>query len=149
MINVYTEGKNADKFHSFIDECIVALFPEDAEYDIYIELKKFVDEGEEIGTHAGLCIGDEIESVVSVATHWMFEGEEEIAYADHEIASNIAHELTHAKQFCRGQINMIDHVWKHNEVTLDCEELDYMETPWEVEAYAYEEILTDILWENV
>ena len=33
MINVYTEGKNSDKFHSFIDECIVALFPEDADYD--------------------------------------------------------------------------------------------------------------------
>jgi hypothetical protein len=44
---------------------------------------------------------------------------------------------------------MIDHVWKHNEVILDCAELDYMETPWEVEAYAYEEILTDMLWENV
>ena len=44
---------------------------------------------------------------------------------------------------------MIDHVWKHNEVTIDCVELEYAETPWEVEAYAYEAILTDLLWENV
>ena len=51
--------------------------------------------------HAGLCIGDDVESVVSVATHWMMEGDEAIAYEDHEIASNIAHELTHAKQFCK------------------------------------------------
>ena len=44
---------------------------------------------------------------------------------------------------------MVDHVWKHNEMTIDCEGLEYAETPWEVEAYSYEEILTDILWENV
>jgi|TARA_B110000914_G_scaffold15650_1_gene12128 hypothetical protein len=149
MINVFTEGKRCTDYHSFIDECVVSLFPKDAKYTIYVELKKFVDEGEELGTHAGLCVGDEIESVVSVATHWMFEGEEEIAYAPHEIASNIAHELVHAKQFCRGQINMIDHVWKHNKVVIDCVDLEYMDTPWEVEAYAYEVILTDILWENV
>ena len=149
MITVYTEGKNTTNYHSFIDECVVSLFPADAEYTIYVELKKFVDEGEELGTHAGFCMGDETESVVSVATHWLFEGEEEIAYAPHEIASNIAHELVHAKQFCRGQINMIDHVWKHNKVVIDCVDLEYMDTPWEVEAYAYEVILTDILWENV
>jgi len=148
MINVYTEGKDSKKFHTFIDECVVALFDFDTDYTIFVELKKFVDEGEELGSHAGFCMGDEEESVVSVATHWMLD-DEEIPYKDHEIASNLAHELTHAKQFCRGQINMIDHVWKHNEVNLDCKDLDYMETPWEVEAYAFEDILTDLLWENV
>ena len=74
---------------------------------------------------------------------------EEVAYEDHEIASNIAHELVHAKQFCRGQINMIDNVWKHNKQVIDCDHVDYMDTPWEVEAYGYESILTDLLWENV
>jgi len=152
MINIYTENKALDKFSTFIDECVVALFPTEATYDIYFELLKFVDTKEEHdcvpGTHAGFCIGDEVEAVVSLATHWVMEGEE-IAYEDHELASNIAHELVHAKQFCRGQINMVDNVWKHNKEVIDCDHVDYMELPWEVEAYAYEAILTDLLWENV
>jgi len=54
----------------------------------------------------------------------------------------------HAKQFCREQINMIDNVWKHNGVVINCDAAEYAETPWEVEAYTYESILTDIFWEN-
>ena len=38
---------------------------------------------------------------------------------------------------------------KHNQETINCEGLEYAETPWEVEAYTYEAILTDLLWENV
>ena len=153
MINVYTDGLSMKKYGTFIDECVVSLFPEGADYDIYFEAQKFVDDDDthdcKPGTHAGFCIGDTEESVISLATHWVYECGEEVAYEDHEIASNIAHELVHAKQFCRGQINMIDNVWKHNKQVIDCDHVDYMDTPWEVEAYGYESILTDLLWENV
>ena len=143
MINVYTEGRINNDYDNFIDDVVMAIFPEDAKYDIYIEAKKFVDKD---GTHAGFCTGDELESVISVATHWVFEDGEEIAYEPHEMASNLAHELVHAKQFCRGQINMVDNVWKHNNLVLDCDHVDYIDLPWEVEAYGYETILTDIYW---
>ena len=146
MINVQTDGKYLPEYDTFIDACIIALFPEDAKYDIFFEFSKYVDKD---GTHAGFCMGDDIGSAISIATHWMYEDAEEVAYEPHEIASNIAHELVHAKQFYRGQINMRDHVWKHNQETINCEGLEYAETPWEVEAYAYEDILTDLLWENV
>lgn len=146
MINVQTDGKYLPEYDTFIDACIIALFPEDAKYDIFFEFSKYVDKD---GTHAGFCMGDDIESAISIATHWMYEDAEEVAYEPHEIASNIAHELAHAKQFYRGQINMRDNVWKHNQETINCEGLEYAETPWEVEAYAYEDILTDLLWENV
>jgi hypothetical protein len=146
MINVYTEGKCLKDYTTFIDECIMALFPEDAQYDIYIEAEKFVDDD---GTHAGFCIGDSKDCVISLATHWVYEDGEEIAYEPHELASNLAHELVHAKQFCKEQINMIDNVWKHNNLILNCDEVDYEELPWEVEAYTYEVFLTDILWGNV
>ena len=146
MINVSTEGKHLPEFDTFIDECIMALFPSDAKYDIFFHFKKYVDKD---GTHAGFCMGDKEESAIDIATHWIYEDDEEVPYEAHEIASNIAHELVHAKQFYKGQINMVDHVWKHNEMTINCEGLEYAETPWEVEAYAYEDILTDLLWENV
>ena len=146
MIKVTTEGRKFPEYDTFIDECIVALFPEGVTYDINIRFQKFADK---TGTHAGFCEGDDIESAIIVGTHWKYEDNETVAYEPHEIASNIAHELTHAKQFCKNQINMIDHVWKHASGTIDCVELEYAETPWEVEAYAYEAILSDLLWENV
>jgi len=153
MINVYTDGLSTDKFGAFIDECIIALFPKDATYSIYFEVEKFIDEDETYdcatGAHAGFCIGDDVEAVISLATHWVYNCGEEVAYEDHELAANIAHELVHAKQFCRGQINMIDNVWKHNKKVIDCDSVEYMDLPWEVEAYGYETILTDLLWENV
>ena len=146
MIKVTTEGKRFPEFDTFIDECIVALFPEDAQYDISIRFTKFI---EKTGLYGGLCTGDRVSSDIKVATHWKYEDGEHVAYQPHEIAGTLAHELTHAKQFCKNQINMVDHVWKHNGTNTDCEELEYAETPWEVEAYSYEEILTDLLWENV
>jgi len=146
MINISTEGKDNSKYVSFINECVVALFPEDADYDIFFEFKKFVDDD---GTHAGFCLGDDEEAVISIASHWIYEGDEEVAYEPHEIASHIAHELVHAKQFYKGQINMQDNVWKRGQVVIDCDSIEYNDLPWEVEAYQYEAILTDLLWENV
>ena len=98
------------------------------------------------GSHAGFCLGDEESSEIEVATHWIYEDNEVVPYTDFEIAGSIAHELTHAKQFARGQINMVNNVWKTNDSATDCDHLPYEEHPWEVEAYAYETILTDIYW---
>tara|TARA_B110000285_G_scaffold234910_1_gene313631 strand:- start:660 stop:1103 length:444 start_codon:yes stop_codon:yes gene_type:complete len=147
MIKVTTEGKRFPEYDTFIDECIVALFPYNADYDINIRFQKFADK---TGTHAGFCEGNSSDSEIIIGTHWKYEEDNDtVAYEPHEIASNLAHELTHAKQFCKKQINMVNHVWKHASETIDCVDLDYAETPWEIEAYAYEEILTDLLWENV
>ena len=146
MINL-SIGKTVSQEHrTFIDDCVNALFDSfDIDYDIFINFKKFVDKD---GSHAGFCMGDEEESVVDIATHFHYEDGELGRYTPAEIAGSLAHELVHAKQFARGQINMVDHVWKHGKETIDCTGLDYAETPWEVEAYAYEEILTNIFWGN-
>lgn len=146
MINL-SIGKNISQQHSdFISDCVNALFhPWFKDYDIFINQKKFVDKD---GSHAGFCLGDDMESVIDIATHFYYEDGEEGRYTPAEIAGSIAHELVHAKQFAKGQINMVDHVWKHGKETIDCTGLEYADTPWEVEAYAYEKILTDLFWEN-
>ena len=145
MIKVSTEGLTK-RYDTFVDDCIIALFdkePADTDYNISITLKKFVGD---YGSHAGFCLGDEESSEIEVATHWIYEDNEVVPYTDFEIAGSIAHELTHAKQFARGQINMVNNVWKANDSSTDCDHLPYEEHPWEVEAYAYETILTDIYW---
>jgi hypothetical protein len=146
MVSVSIEGNISEQHDDFINECIMALFRDEPvkEYDISIHIKKYVDKD---GSHAGFCMGDEIESSIDIATHWMYEDGEEVKYTPLELAGHLAHELVHAKQFARQQINMVDHVWKHNGMTVNCKGLKYAETPWEEEAYAYETILTDLLWE--
>lgn len=145
MIKVSTEGLTT-RYDRFVDDCIIALFDKEPniDYNITICLQKFV--GEEKGSHAGFCLGDLESSEIEIATHWIYEDDEEVAYSDYEIAGTIAHELTHAKQFSRGQINMVNNVWKSNDIATNCDDLPYDEHPWEVEAYAYETILTDIYW---
>ena len=146
MITIST-GKNiSTKYKEYIDDCVNALFhPWFKDYDIHVNFRKFIDTDQ---VHAGFCLGDSEESVIDIATHHVYECGEETRYTPVEIARTLAHEIVHAKQFARGQINLVDHVWRRGEETIDCTGLNYDESPWEVEAYAYEEILTDLFWEN-
>ena len=44
---------------------------------------------------------------------------------------------------------MMNMVWDNGKGNfVSCDDLNYDDQPWEVEAYAYEAILSDIFWEN-
>lgn len=149
MMRIWTTGDNDKQYRVFIDECVKALFGNDATYDIEINLSKFVTNEEvEKGTQ-GICTGDKTMSTIEIATHSLYSCGEEYRFQDFEIASTIAHELTHARQFHKGQINMMNMVWDDGKNSfVNCTKLNYADQPWEVEAYAYEAILSDIFWEN-
>jgi hypothetical protein len=147
MITYSFEGKVLPTtYDTFIENVLNALFDiePDPSLDILIRVSEAIEAQEGV---AGLCSGDEHESTIDVATHFKLECGEECAYQPHELASNIAHELVHARQFARHQINTVDYVWKRNGESVDCEHIEYNETPWEQEAYALEGILTDLFWE--
>jgi hypothetical protein len=148
MLRVWITGDSAAaEYSAFIDNCITALFYEDTKYDIEINFRRFVDdEYYPNGTHLGFCTGDKDISVIEIATHGVYECGEEYAYQPFEIASTLAHELTHARQYHKDQINMANYVWKVEGTTTNCVDLEYEDQPWEVEAYSYEKILTDIYW---
>jgi hypothetical protein len=147
MITYCVEGITLDpKYDTFIRNVLNALFEHSPKpsLDILIRVAKSVKEQEGV---AGLCSGDEHESTIDIATHFKLDCGEECEYEPHELAANIAHELVHTRQFARDQINTVDYVWKRNGESIDCEHIEYDETPWEVEAYALEGILTDLFWE--
>ena len=147
MITYCVEGTPLDlEYNTFIENVLNSLFDKAPEpsLDILIKVSKYV---EDTGSFAGLCLGDEHESTIDIATHFKLECGESCEYQPHELASNIAHELVHARQFARHQINTVDYVWKRNGESIDCKHIEYNETPWEVEAYALEVILTDLFWE--
>ena len=137
MIKYYNENA---KFDPFIDDVINSLFPRNtAEALIEIE---FVEELED--NHAGLCTGDTEYVQITLSKNFSFECGDTSNYCDQEIASNLAHELVHARQFINGEINETDYVWKG----VDYRSSDYADTPWEVEAYAMEKVLVDLFWET-
>lgn len=63
------------------------------------------------------------------------------------IAQNLAHELVHAKQHLKGQINFLDGYRRNRKTKFKCyKETPYKKTPWEQEAYGLEESLFEKFW---
>ena len=57
------------------------------------------------------------------------------------------HELTHVEQFARGRLASTEKGWFWNGDNMD--HVAYEEQPWEIEANAVEELLTDLYMETV
>jgi hypothetical protein len=57
-----------------------------------------------------------------------------------EILNAVAHEMVHVKQYVYGELNEQMSSWLGQKI--DCDEIDYFEQPWEVEAYNLEAFLT-------
>tara|TARA_R110000796_G_scaffold28579_3_gene78021 strand:- start:108 stop:527 length:420 start_codon:yes stop_codon:yes gene_type:complete len=130
------------KFDPFIENCLNALIPDGLDNAGHIDIF-YVDDLE--NNYAGLCDGDrEYVNIILARNYYLADGDR-IAFCSQELASNLAHELVHARQFLRGEINEYNYVWKGQ----DYENQNYEDWPWEVEAYSLEQPLVDLFWENV
>ena len=65
-----------------------------------------------------------------------------------QILETLAHELIHAKQFLRGEINQRNLIWRGRYGPYDCKRLTYRRTPWEREAYSQEKELKTTYWDK-
>ena len=62
-----------------------------------------------------------------------------------DFVSTIIHEMVHVKQFARKEMNAFDMQWKSKIIP---EDTDYMDLPWEKEAYRLEEKFVKLIWEE-
>ena len=92
---------------------------------------------------SGYCDGNRDHAVLEIARGSVFDGEYWPYNVEHQMKT-IAHELVHAKQFIRGEINAVDYVWRRD--GKDYSHLDNETYPWEVEAYSMQETLFDLYW---
>lgn len=105
--------------------------------DIYISVSRTFDEG-----YLGFCDGNRDEVWIDLARSW-----EGTPLTAREIAQNLAHELVHAKQFIRGEINSTNYNYRRSgQKAVDYTDVSYRKRPWEVEAYGLEEPLTKLYW---
>jgi|TARA_R110002167_G_scaffold58835_6_gene166800 hypothetical protein len=82
----------------------------------------------------GLCWGDIKEGYVEIDIARTVHGVK-LEYTD--IMKTIAHEMVHAKQYLRGELNGYNHSWKGKEPR----NYSYENSPWEKEAHKLEEKL--------
>ena len=62
-----------------------------------------------------------------------------------DFVSTIIHEMVHVKQYARNEMNGDDMRWKSKIIP---EDTDYMDLPWEKEAYRLEAKFIKLIWEE-
>ena len=138
MIELFFEGrvKNRRMYEDFACACINDLLPRafKREIDILIKFTK-----KDIGA-MGWCLPTDKNSIGIVVNT---DAEPKM------IAQTIAHELTHAKQYIRGELNDTMTRWKKEEIPYGPRggiKIKYRQQPWEIEAFEKEIELTRAYW---
>lgn len=75
-----------------------------------------------------------------------FEIRVDTKQSERDFVATIIHEMVHVKQWARKEMwdvkgNVFTRSWKGDIISID--DLDYMDHPWEIEAYKYQYVLTD------
>ena len=133
MINIYFQGrvKNRKRYEEFACNVVNELLPRPfkREIDIVVHFTKTIEE-------MGLCHLEDTDLIGIQINTKQSAG---------EIAQTLAHELVHAKQFIRKELNGDMTRWKKNHIPEDVM-IPYRSQPWEVEAYEMEGWLTEMFW---
>ena len=137
MINLFFQGrvKKKAKLEEFACECINELMPREfkREIDIHVRFAK------DIGA-MGWCHKEDDETI-------LIEIDNQLPVE--MIAQTLAHELTHAKQYIRGELNATMTRWLRQEIPVGPRggiKINYRQQPWEIEAFQKEVELTELLW---
>lgn len=137
-IQIHGRIKHKAKVQKYAEDIMTHYFNDN-------RLKRYVDidiymltdlEGAE-----GYCYGNKDTIEIELARSNEFE-----KFTHKRMMESLAHELTHAKQYIRGEIKGTNMIWYSGGIREDCQDMDYYEQPWEKEAFAAEKILYGLYW---
>ena len=156
MINVIAVGRFPQKtrMEKFACDVVNHFFKRDIKrhISIAVEMRTNLE-----GNDAGYCVdfgtynhGGTIGKVRAIAislsrNYCDPEQEEKFPYTVREIASTLAHELVHAKQYIRRELTAKSLNLGLGALKND-KSLEYKDLPWEKEAYGLEEELLELYW---
>ena len=157
MINLIISGRfpQKERFHQFGCDVINHFFKRDRKQLIVIgvEMQPKLDDNNsgycvDFGTHK-VFGGDRSRMIAISLSRNYNDGEEKFPYGVRDIASTLAHELVHAKQYIRRELNA--KILNNALVTSSgkirtLSQNTYRKFPWEEEAYGLEEELTQLYW---
>jgi Zn-dependent peptidase ImmA (M78 family) len=67
---------------------------------------------------------------------------------DYIMAYTLGHELIHARQIARGELDYENMMYRLDGIELDCSHLGYKKQPWEIEAESLDEFVFVECWYN-
>lgn len=137
MLNVFFQGRVRQqvRLEEFACDVISDLLPREfkREVNIHVRFVKSLDA-------LGYCHKEDNETIcIEICNQGPIE----------QIASTLAHELVHAKQFIRGEVNAFMTRWKGLEIPVGPRggiEIPYRQQPWEREAFKKEVELVKAFW---
>lgn len=103
---------------------------------------------ETLGGDQGQCQGTRNYVIIDLATVIRGKKNRKRRPKLDQILETLAHELIHAKQFLRGEINQYNLIWRGSSGPYDCKKVTYRKTPWEKEAYSQEKELKITYWDK-
>ena len=146
MISIYFQGRfqQKNRMERFACDVINHFFKRDRKEDIIIavEMKKNLEEND-----SGSCVDlgryDGSRYITISLSRRFIDEDENFAYSAKEIATTLAHELVHAKQFIRGELTSkaLTYAFRRK-----VNESEYRKLPWEAEAYGNQEELVELYW---
>ena len=139
MIVICTTGRitNKRRVEEFIHDCFNHYFDGRLKRDIEVEVI-FKTELEK-GKIAGYCSGSRDDILIEIAKD----------YKNAKwLCRNLAHEIIHAKQYIRGEVNDCDYKWRRDGTIEDCTDYTYGKFPWEIEAKNQERELVKLYYDG-
>ena len=138
MICIWTSGriKNRKRVEQFIHDCFNHYFDGRLKrhIDVDVRFRNTIEDD-----LAGWCSGDKDEILIEISRD----------YKDTKtLCRNIAHEIVHAKQFIRGEINDYNENWIKGGKKRDHTARAYRSLPWEREAYREEKKLVKLYYDG-
>ena len=139
MIVILTTGriKNKRRVEEFIHDCFNHYFDGRLKRDIEVEVRFKTELAK--GKIAGYCSGSRDNILIEIAKD----------YKNAKwLCRNLAHEITHAKQYIRGEVNDYDYKWRRHGTIEDCTDYTYSKFPWETEAKNQERELVKLYYDG-
>jgi len=137
-MNIFFEGRwpQQERFEQYVRDVLNHFFKGKLKREIDIHLRLVRKQ-----TDLGYCVGDRNEVTIEMCrSHDNHGGLIPI----NDLAKTLAHELVHAKQFIRGEINDRNYIYGKK----DYKHASYRQQPWEHEAYMLEDFLHNLYWIN-
>ena len=149
MFDITIVGKVENKRYikKYVRDILTHFFKDRIQRDVPITIKfcNYLD-----GDY-GQCIGTRQYALIEVAQKVQGKRKRKRTQKFDQVLETIAHELIHAKQFLRGEINQRNLIWRgksDRNRPYDCKKLSYRKTPWEKEAFSQEKRLKITYWDK-
>lgn len=147
MIYIDIIGRVVDKkaVTQYSWDIIQYFFKRNLKRDVFVDIR-FISQFDDRAS--GYCHGNKDHVIVEVAKGATWPEQGYVAYNQQHQLITLAHELVHAKQYIRGEINPYDNRWVKSGISQIYNDYAHQDRPWEIEAHSLQDMLYNKYWHS-